>query len=169
MHHIPDMRVWKTANEYQEVASLCNEHRKGWGGAINAALAIEIYLKSFLSEEVRVAIYHQACINFRKTERGHDLLSLFKKIPCHLQNILCEQYKLIKPNLSLEDLLEKHKDVFFYGRYFHEKDAMSSVGNDIIFLAEDLREAVKKVSEIVRPIIKPDGLEEKVAKRKARL
>ena len=170
MHHIPDIRVWRTANEYQEVAALCNKHRKIWGGAINAALAIEIYLKSFLSEEVRVSIGEHAYIGFKSTERGHDLFTLYQKIPSNLQDLLCEQYKLIKPNLAFPDLLKKHKDVFFHARYFHEKDALSSVGNDIIFLAEDLREVVIKVAEIVHPpITKPIGLEEKVAEHKARI
>jgi hypothetical protein len=167
MHNIPDIRVLRTANEYQEVASLCNQHRKIWGGAINAALAIEIYLKSFLSEEVRISIGDQAYIGFKKTERGHDLLALYKKITPNLQTLLCEQYELINPKSALPDLLQKHKDVFFHARYAHEEDAIKSVGNDIIFLAEDLRKAVIKVAEIVHPpITKPVGLEEAVARHK---
>lgn len=48
MHQLPDIQFWKAANEYQEAASLCDEHGKNWAGAILAALAIEIYLKIFI-------------------------------------------------------------------------------------------------------------------------
>ena len=168
MHNIPDIRVWRTANEYQEVASLCNQHKKIWGGAIYAALAIEIYLKSFLSEEVRVSIGDHAYVGYKKTERGHDLFALYKKIPEHLQTLLCDQYKLINSKSHLPDLLKKHKDVFFHARYVHEEDAIKSVGNDIIFLAEELREVVINVAKLVHPpITKPAGLEEAVARHKA--
>ena len=170
MHNIPDTRVWRAANEYQEVAELCNQHGKIWGGAINAALAIEIYLKSFLSEEVKVSIGDGLYQGFKKTQRGHDLFSLYEKIPEHLQVLLCEQYELIRNNSNLPDLLKKNKDVFFQARYMYEQDSLGSVGNDIIFLAKELRDTVFKVAELVHPpITKPPHLEEFVAKHKASL
>jgi predicted transcriptional regulator len=156
MHNIPDLRVWRTANEYQEVASLCNDHRKIWVGAVNAALAIEIYLKSFLSEEVLIPIDGGISQSFKETERGHDLLTLYEKIPTDLQNELCRQYALINSNSPLPKLLDKHKDTFLHARYVYEKNdkLKKSIGNDIIFLAEELREVVLHVAEAVHPKIK---------------
>lgn len=170
MHNIPDIRVLRAANEYQEVAELCNQHGKVWGGAINAALAIEIYLKAFLSEEVKISIGNGLSQGFKKTQRGHDLFSLYEKIPEHLQVLLCEQYKLIRNNSNLPDLLIKNKDVFFQARYMYERNSLGSVGNDIIFLAKEFRDTVFKVAELVHPpITKLPHLEEVIAKRKASL
>jgi hypothetical protein len=149
MHNIPDLRLWKAGNEYQEIASLCNDHGKGWGGAINAALAIEIYIKSFLSQEVLISIGDGVSQSFKKSVNGHDLFFLYEKIPLNLQRVMCEQYLLINSNGSFPDLLKKYKDVFFKGRYMYEENSIKSVGNDIIYFAEEVREMVLNVAKIV--------------------
>jgi len=165
MHNIPDLRLWHAGNEYQEVAVLCNEHGKGWGGAINAALAIEIYIKSFLSEEVLISIGDGFSQSFKKSVNGHDLFVLYEKIPLNLQELMCEQYLLINSTRSFPDLLKKYKDVFFKGRYMYEKNAIKSVGNDIIFFAKEVKDLVFNVAEIVHPtVITPPKLGENVKK-----
>lgn len=152
MHKLPDIRVWQMANEYQEAASLCDQNHVGWPAAINAALAIEIYLKSFLSKEVRVQINDLGVSqSFKKTERGHDLFDLFKRIEPDLQFHLTEQYALIDSKNILPDLLKKHKDIFFNARYAYEKDAIKMVGNDVVHLAEAMKETVLNVAKIVHP------------------
>jgi hypothetical protein len=170
MHNIPDLRVCRTADEYQEIALLCHEHKKAWGGSINAALAIEIYLKSFLSEEVKTLIGDDIYQGSKKTKTGHNLFELYNKIDSNLQSLLCEQYNLINSNSDLPDLLKQYKDVFLKSRYIHEINAIYGGGSDIIFLAKDLRDVVINVAKIVHPpIVTPPNVIKAVAKHNANL
>jgi hypothetical protein len=81
VHFLPDVKVWNTGNTYQDAANLCLDKNLIWAAAINAALSIEIYLKSFLSKQVLVEVFGGiANQGFSKSPKGHDLLELFQKI-----------------------------------------------------------------------------------------
>ena len=43
-HFLPDLRIWENGNDYQAAADLLSDNGLGWAAAINAALAIGIYL-----------------------------------------------------------------------------------------------------------------------------
>ncbi len=147
---LPDIRVWRTANEYQEAASICDERKHYWAGAILAALAIEIYLKSFLSEEVEVFSNGTKRI-YKRTERGHNLETLYKKIPQWMIDIILRESKLLNPKINLEKEFIENKYTFEMARYLHEKDAVNSISNSIIRLAEHMRELVIKVAAHTHP------------------
>lgn len=150
-YFLPDIRVWRTANEYQEAASLCDESRHYWAGAILGALAIEIYLKSFLSEEELEVLSNNIKKIYKKTERGHNLETLYKMIPQSMVDIVLRESKLLNPKIDLEKELIENKHIFEMARYPHEKDAADSVSNSIIRLAEHMRELVIKVAAHTHP------------------
>jgi hypothetical protein len=150
-HPLPDIRVWRTANEYQEAASLCDESRHYWAGAILAALAIEIYLKSFLSGEEVEVFSNQVKRIYKKTERGHNLETLYKEIPQAIVDIILRESKLLNPKIDLKKELIENKNIFEMARYPHEKGAADSVSNGIIRLAEHMKELVIKVAKYTHP------------------
>ncbi len=146
MQQLPDIRVWRTANEYQEAASLCDENGKNWAGAILAALAVEIYLKSFLSEEIAVEFLGEISQIFKKTEQGHDLEKLFNKIPQKMKEIMIKESDLLIPKIDLQQIIIKNKDIFTMARYYHEQNSIDCLSNEIIRLSEHMRELVIKVA-----------------------
>lgn len=148
MQQLPDIRVWRTANEYQEAASLCDENGKYWAGAILAALAVEIYLKSFLSQEVTVEGSLQKTVQiFKKAEHGHDLKNLFDKIPQLTKEIIMQESKLLVPKIDLQDAITRNRDVFSKARYSYEKESVNYLSNEIITLSECMRNLVIKVAD----------------------
>lgn len=151
MNLLPDIRVWRTANEYQEAASLCDEHEKYWAAAVLAALAIEIYLKSFLSKEVEMASLGGGMQIFKETEQGHNLEGLFGKISQPMKALMIRESHLLNSKLDLEKSLTDNKNIFVLARYPHEQGGANSVSNSIVRLAEHMRELVIKVANHTHP------------------
>jgi hypothetical protein len=155
-HFLPDLRIWSNGNDYQAAADLLNNHRDlGWAAAINAALAIEIYLKSFLAKEVRSSwddgvIYQSAS----ECERGHDFVQLFNKIDPTLKHLLLQEFKNLYPEVELASQLEKYKDYFFRARYRFEPDSRGNIDNGVVFLANKFKEVIFKVAEHTDPTYK---------------
>ncbi|MCL2920041.1 hypothetical protein [Shewanella litorisediminis] len=103
---LPDIKVWNVANDYQISASLLNEKSLekgsapgyGWVAGINAAIALEIYLKSFLSKDNLTpigvgGIYQQTSdVTF-----GHNLPKLYQKIDPLMQSELKASYAKLYP------------------------------------------------------------------------
>ncbi|MBL0543900.1 hypothetical protein JD507_01510 [Aeromonas jandaei] len=159
MNFTPNLRIWEAANLYQDAASLCNEHGQGWPAAINAALAMEIYLKSFLSETIKIRVSNDLYQCYQKTKRGHKLLDIYKLIPSDVRHHLCEQYNLLKMDGCLIKDLNKYNDVFFNARYMYEKESIKVVDNNIVYVSALLREAVFNVAKILHPkFITPNRL-----------
>lgn len=154
MHLLPDVKVWSTGNDYQEAATLCLNHNLAWVAAINAALSIEIYLKSFLSKPVLISVFGGiANQGFSKTERGHDLYELYQKIEPELQALMVQESKILKNKYDLPVMIEKYKDVFFYARYHHEPESIQMVDSTIIYFAEHMKELVLRVAQLTHPKI----------------
>lgn len=152
MYSLPDLGIWRKANEYQEAAALLDKHEMGCVAAINAALAIEIYLKSFLSTEVKSSwedgtIYQRAS----ECEHGHDLIKLYEKIQKPYQTLLINEFANLYPDTEFPDLLEKYKDVFFRARYRFEPNSRGNLDNGIVYLANEFKEVVLKVKEHTDP------------------
>lgn len=138
--------VWLAANEYQEASKLCHEHYLGWAAAINSALAIEIYLKSLSSTELKVPIgIGEIYQSFAETEKGHDFIDLFNKIDEPYRKKIIDRSFEINSAIDLEALLLKYKDVFVKARYLYEKNAHKFVSSEIVELAEHLRKVVESV------------------------
>ncbi|GIU40847.1 hypothetical protein TUM3794_19710 [Shewanella colwelliana] len=147
MQRMPDVRVWRTANEYQESATILLESGKGWSAAILAALALEIYLKSFLSQEVKIELEGDIFQTFKKTQRGHGLVDLFKRIPREFQDELLTEYSNLGYEHTLLERLERYNNLFFDARYFHEQNPITFVDNLVVKLAKDFRYLVANISK----------------------
>ncbi len=142
--------VWLAANKYQEASILCREEGLDRPAAINAALAIEIYLKSLSSIEYKIPtgidnIYQSVA----ETEWGHDLVKLFSKIDHSILNIMDAKSKEIDHSIELKVSLEKFKDVFAKARYSYEKDSITLIDMRIVDLAEHFRKLVESVGRDV--------------------
>ena len=145
MHCIPDIRVWRTANEYQESAIILLKANKGWSPAILASLALEIYLKSFLSTEIKVKNEDGIYQTFKKTKRGHGLIELFDKIPTEFKEKLITEYSNLDYQHTLMERLERYDNLFFDARYIHEQNPITYVDSLVVKFTKDFRDIVLKI------------------------
>ncbi|EOK5802033.1 hypothetical protein ACM6U2_004310, partial [Vibrio vulnificus] len=152
---IPDKVVFCSANQYQDAAVVLSK-TKGclWVAAINAALSIEIYLKSFLVIQDKVGGYEK----HKKVKRGHDLLELYLKIDEADKAALKEKL----PNLDIESKLERYKNLFTSARYTFEPVDVESVGSDVIHLSQAFRGAIEVILKERYPVHTPPHLREAV-------
>lgn len=149
MYWLPDLNVWETGNQYQDAAALCHKYHLGWPAAINAALSIEIYLKSFLAHQVFISdgISTQG---FSDTDRGHDLHELYQKISPDIRQLLEKKYK-DSTGSDLQEKITKYKDVYFHARYHHEPKSIQAINLEIIDFSADMRDLVITASKVLHP------------------
>ena len=154
MERIPNIKVAASGDRYKDAAILCNQYADGnnkgeygWAAAINAALALEIYLKSFLSKEVLTSVGSGVNMVTAKTERGHNLVELYNKIPANIQDLIISCSLAINPNIELLKSLEKFKDYFFNARYCYELESIKSVDSSVVDLASHMYLVLLKVAE----------------------
>lgn len=153
---LPDLKVWKVANDYQISASLLNDKSLekgsdpgyGWVAGINAAIALEIYLKSFLSKERQTPVGVGGIYQLSsEVTFGHNLPKLFQKTDSTFQTELKASYAKLYPSRELEKSLERYKEDFIDGRYMFESGSRGRYDNDIVYFAEEMRSVVWDVAE----------------------
>jgi HEPN domain-containing protein len=139
MEKIPNAKVWILGREYLEAAESLVEEMRLWPAAVLAALSIEIFLKSFLAQEDKHG--------YPSTQRGHPLTGLFAKIDP------CDQAEIIKFSSQIDSTydvrasLAKFNDIFTAARYRYEREAVKSVGNDIVIFARHLCDAILELGK----------------------
>lgn len=139
MEKIPNAKVWILGREYLEAAESLVEEMRLWPAAVLAALSIEIFLKSFLAQEDKHG--------YPSTQRGHPLTGLFAKIDA------CDQAEIIKFSSQIDSTydvrasLAKFNDIFTAARYRYEREAVKSVGNDIVIFARHLCDAILELGK----------------------
>lgn len=126
-------QIRRTATMYLGVSKRLFETKNGddgWVGALNAALSIEIYIKSHLAYTGKVV------------PKKHGLLKLFQRLNGKDQNHLKDKYReaSIGTQLSgsLVDDLRKFNNLFVKARYAYDHNATRSTGNDVLLCAEIL-------------------------------
>ena len=153
---LPDIKVWNVANDYQISSTLLNEKSLekgsapgyGWVAGINAAIALEIYLKSFLSQEKLTpvgvdGIYQQnSDVTF-----GHNLPKLYQKIDPSFKSELTASFAKLYPKRDLKMSLDRYKEDFVDGRYRFEGGSRGRYDNDIVYFAEEMRLVVWDIVE----------------------
>lgn len=155
MKQVPNKRVFSSANQYQDAAVVLSKTDGClWVAAINAALSIEIYLKSFLLIQDKVDGYE----GYKKVKKGHDLLKLYLEIDPDDKAALKEKL----PNLDIESQLERYKNLFTHARYTFEPVNVDSVGTDIIHLSKAFRDAIEVIIRERYPERNPPHLQEAV-------
>jgi hypothetical protein len=131
---IPNIRVWSQGREYVEAAEILLDYNRIHPAAVMAALAIEIFVKSFLA--IRLTTGHAT------TDFGHGLFNLYERIAPNIRTALIQCSIEIDPAVAFEDQLKKHDGIFTKDRYFYEPTAHSSVGSDTVHFARHLCEVV---------------------------
>lgn len=154
MEKIPNANVANSADRYQEAADLIESNAAhngngglAWTACINAALAVEIYLKSFLTEKVLTETGTGMNLVTQKRVNGHDLFQLYQKIDSNIQTIILAASKEIDDSIELEKLIKHCKDYFFQARYPYEKESLLGLNLNVVVLARHMRRVVVRVSE----------------------
>jgi hypothetical protein len=141
----PNFRIARAGFQYQEAAQVLEREHLLWPAAINASLAIEIYLKSFLAKDTWKD--HPAGGKYKTSDRaehGHNFIDLYNKISENFQNILSQKVNDTH-NIKLSAELDKYKSVFFNARYMYEESAMVALDSGIIRLSEALKSAIDAI------------------------
>lgn len=155
MDRVPAPEVFSSGNQYQHAASVLSETDGClWVAAVNAALSIEIYLKSFLITDHQVSGYEK----HKKVKRGHDLVELYYQISPEDKAALSAKL----PQLNLESKLERYKDVFKDARYMFEPVDVPSIGSEIILLSKALKNAIELIISERYPVKRPPHIQEAV-------
>lgn len=115
------MAIWvlESAYRYAKASAILLSAHLSYESEVNAALAMELLIKSLLVEAVdnprRGTVSEQYSTRHIKLKDGHDLIGLYKQVPAEI----AEKVGLA----SQVDLLEKKKDVFKSLRYIYEEKA----------------------------------------------
>lgn len=131
---IPNVRVWSQGREYVEAAEIILNYNRVLPAVVLAALAIEIFIKSFLA--TRLETGHAT------TEFGHSLLKLFARISPELQADLLSCSKEVDSAVDFVGQVKKHDGIFTTARYWYEPTAPLSVGSDTVHFSRHLCETV---------------------------
>lgn len=130
----PNVRVWSQGREYVEAAEVLLDYNRVHPAAVIAALAIEIFLKSFLATRLETG--------HAKTQFGHKLAKLYESIAPDLRGELLACSAEIDQTVAFDEQLKKHDGVFTEARYWYEPSAPFSVGSDTVYFARHVCESV---------------------------
>jgi HEPN domain-containing protein len=131
---IPNVRVWAQGREYVEAAEILLDYNRIQPAAVVAALAIEIFIKSFLA--TRNAKGHAT------TERGHGIVEMFERVEPEIKSVLLACSNEVDPAVEFLGQLRKHDRIFLSARYWYERTAPRSVGSDIVDFARHVCDSV---------------------------
>lgn len=111
--------VLESAHRYARAAALLDKAGLSFESEVNAALSMELALKSLLATPVANeragTSLQQYSARQRSVKGGHNLLQLYKLVPSEVADAL---------GLSaLEELLEQKQDTFMSLRYIYEEGA----------------------------------------------
>lgn len=115
------MAIWvlESAYRYAKASAVLLNAHLSYESEVNAALAMELLIKSLLVEAVdnprRGTILEQYSSRHIKLKDGHDLIGLYRQVPTDI----AEKVGLT----SQVELLERKKDVFKSLRYIYEEKA----------------------------------------------
>jgi len=123
----PNMRVWEQGRDYVEAAEILLDYNRVQPAALMAALALELFVKSFL------AIRHRT--GHATTGQGHSLNDLFKRIDSKTQAEIIACSNEVEPSIDFLSELKKHDGVFLSARYWYEPTARISIGSDFVYFA----------------------------------
>ncbi len=107
--------------------------------AVNAALAIELYLKSFLA--LNIVKEESSNMGF-STEYGHAFMKLLSQLDTDDKNLLFIELNKINSEIDWEVLFEKYDSTFVKVRYWYESGNGVVINPGIVDLAINLGEAV---------------------------
>lgn len=152
LEHSPSIPVFLVADRYQEAADLIyseslkkNSGDLAWVACINATLAVEIYLKSFLARNVLTKTESEMNLITQETAKGHDLLTLYKRIDPQVRSTMTITSQDLDPEIKIEKIITHCKDYFFLARYSYELSSRQCLNSEIIVLAQHMKKLVRKI------------------------
>ena len=150
---IPDTTVYQAAKKYHSAALMLREENF-YVAVINAALAIEIYLKSFLITNHSVNGYKM----HKSTQKGHDLRKLYNKISLTDKRVLIKTLKEVNPDVDLESEISRYSNIFIDARYMFEPNTVDTINSNVIRLSGALDKAIMIISKSRYPVSTPENL-----------
>lgn len=139
---LPEYRVVSEARIYREAALLLEESARAgrtdlyWPAATNAALSIEIYLKSFLVKKVDAWVE----LNDLAKQAGHNLTKLWQAIEPEHQGKIEHLNHQFEPAIDLESLFTTYASFFPRARYSYEADRERVVRGELFSLMDRLED-----------------------------
>lgn len=150
-HHLPNYQVIYEARLYRNAALLLKRNAEAntdmyRPAAMNAALAVELYLKSFLVEKK-----FPVSLTKEGKHANHDLSKLFAVISCPLKNGIEEVNRSLDPPLDLSRLLATYADYFPKVRYSYEEGSRGVIRGELF----DLMNRMEQICAELLPKVVP--------------
>nr|WP_324256927.1 hypothetical protein [Cellvibrio fontiphilus] len=158
MADIPRVRMVNAADKYQKSSEFLNDNAIGDNQSFHdsacliAALSLEIYLKSFLSERETTELDSGSFLVSEKVVRGHNLLELYNRIPAEIKNHIVAFSREIDPSIDFLESLERYKDYFCFSRYPYEGNIQRITDSEIVSFSYHMGLVTKKVAKIIRQL-----------------
>lgn len=145
----PNGRIFSHADSFREAAILCRKNDLFQPMAVNAALAVELYLKSLLAVDiVSEEDNSKYTISGFTSEHGHDFLQLIDKIEKRDKQLFFAQLADIDSSINWEKEFKKFDGIFIKVRYWYETKNWVPIDSVIVDFAENIREAILRVAKI---------------------
>jgi hypothetical protein len=142
---LPSHQVVSEARVFLKAARLIEKYADNdntdlfWPAAMNAGLASELYLKSFL---VDYDLAHPGEIDdpewFLSGKKGHNLVVLYKAIPSEYAEKIRQISERLSPGFQLERRLDDCSKLFVGTRYTYEHGSIQGLDTDVFELAPHL-------------------------------
>lgn len=150
MDFIPNDRIAMSAFQYQEASELLFANAQHRVAVVNAALAVEIMLKSFLAKNTWQTDHSNG--GWYKTYddalKGHDLLKLYDKIDIKYKLLIEQQLQTIDSSTNIINELTEYRDYFAKARYDFEKEFIKSLNLEIISFAKKFKQVILAVRQL---------------------
>ncbi len=152
--HLPAFQVVTYARDFLRAAQILEKHAIAGEtdlfsvAAMNAGLASEQYLKSFLVEQ------NPASPSFLKLVSGlpqnkHDLFGLYQKIPSDLCALLHDVSERLCPGFPLVERIKQCSQLFTHTRYGYEADSLAVLRSEVFELAPHLDRVLTELTKTV--------------------
>ncbi|WP_409295563.1 hypothetical protein [Pseudomonas sp. KCJK8670] len=151
---LPSFQVVREARDFLNAALLLE--KEGLRGntdlllpaAMNAGLASEQYLKSFLVETDPDC---PSFVRLSKHVKGdkHDLVKLYDQIPSVLKQQLHAVSESIEPGFPLESRIQACSVLFTKARYGYEADSLKVLRSEVFELAPHLDKVLTEMTRVV--------------------
>lgn len=156
--NLPSLRVVEEAREYLKSAQIIERHALDgdiglfWPAAMNAGLASELYLKSFLVErdpnhpgDRDDPEGYLKLVNGLPSDK-HDLWALYKAIPPELAEQLRQISNRLSPGFPLEERIRACSKLFVETRYMYEARSAQRFDTEVFELAPHLDQVLEEMT-----------------------
>lgn len=152
--YLPCFEVVSEARDYLKAAQLIEQHAYNgntdlfWPAAMNAGLASELYLKSFLVEaDLQKPGFLRPASGLPKDR--HNLVALYEAIPVALAEQLRQISQRVSPGFPLEERIQACSRLFLGARYAYEAQSIQVFRSEVFELAPHLDLILTEMTQAV--------------------